>query len=403
MDRLPRGLGGVAHAATCHPHGPMHSLPLSNSPPPSTCCQGHEQGLHPTWSPGGSRDHHISTQGLASPCPESSGPTPLCPFFPSMASPPDSFPSPLCAHRGLSKMVPESPGPHLDCPLPGHAPRARPHPQHTCSRPAGHTLLCAHSPRAARRRCTQALPGPSARESWRPPTWPLATPALPPWSHQPQPHPEWAPPVTDTQACSGHHLMPRPRVPPTFPSAASHFPHHHPGGPLAKCPKFKWILGPPTAHVLHPPARAQLPPWRTLSPCGCAVWPLWKTRLPPEPPWSPSHRFSKTHCLPAKPVLQPSEEGSQRPGWPVSLGLPGDLPSSMAASALTAVQVLSCWQRVPVELPADGRCLLCLGPSCSSGGHAVMSGLGEHHVCPQGSGHAAPPHIPPGNDAAPAP
>ena len=170
--------------------------------------------------------------------------------------------------------------------------------------------------------------------------------------------------------------MPRPRVPPTFPSAASHFPHHHPGAPLAKCPKFKWILGPPTAHVLHPPARAQLPPWRTLSPCGCAVWPLWKTRLPPEPPWSPSHRFSKTHCLPAKPVLQPSEEGSQRPGWPVSLGLPGDLPSSMAASALTAVQVLSCWQRVPVELPADGRCLLCLGPSCSSGGHAVMSGLG---------------------------
>lgn len=211
MDCLPRGLGGVARAAACHPCGPMHSLPLSNSPRPSTCRQGHEQGLHPTWSPGGSRDHHIfSTQGLASPCPESSRPTPLCLFSPSMASPPDSFLSLLCAHRGLSKMVPESLGPHLDCLLPGHAPRPRPHPQHTCFRPASHTLLFAHSPRAARRRCTQARPGPSAWESWCPPTWPLATPASPPWSHQPQPRPEWATPVADTQVCSGHHLVPRP-------------------------------------------------------------------------------------------------------------------------------------------------------------------------------------------------
>lgn len=90
-------------AAGCHPRGPMHSLPPSDSPPPSICHQGHEQGLHPPWSPGGSRDHHVfSTQGLASPCPESSGPTPLCPFSPSVPSPPDSLPSPLCAHRGLS-------------------------------------------------------------------------------------------------------------------------------------------------------------------------------------------------------------------------------------------------------------------------------------------------------------
>ena len=254
MDRLPRGLGGVAHAAACHPHGPMHSLPLSNSPPPSTCCQGHEQGLHPTWSPGGSRDHHISTQGLASPCPESSGPTPLCPFFPSMASPPDSFPSPLCAHRGLSKMVPESPGPHLDCPLPGHAPGHAPIP----STPAPGQLAAPCSVLTP-----PELPGGDALRPFPGP--PLGSPgALPPGPWLPQPcHPG---PTNPSPTLNGHllSLIPRPALattscpahecPPRFPLRPPIFHTITLGAPWQSAPSLSgsWALLLPTSFTRRP-------------------------------------------------------------------------------------------------------------------------------------------------------
>lgn len=181
-----------------------------------------------------------------------------------------------------------------------------------------------------------------------------------------------------------------------------HFPHHHPGAPSAKCPKFKWILGPPTAHILHPPARAQLPPRRTPSTCGCAVWPLWKTRLPPEPLGLPPATSPRHTVCPQSRSSGPRRRTASGQDGLSPSACPGP-PGQRGLICITAVRALPCGPRVPVERPADGRCLLCLGPSCSSGGHAVMSGLGEHCVCPQGSGHAAPPHIPPGSDAAPAP
>lgn len=132
-------------------------------------------------------------------------------------------------------MVPESPGPHLDRPLPGHAPRPRPHPQHPCSGQA--------APRSVV--TPLELPGGDALRPFPGPL--LRSPgALPPGSWLPQPrHPG---PTNPSPALNGHllSLTPRPALATTSCPTHECPPHFPPRPPIF----HTVILGPPWQSAL---------------------------------------------------------------------------------------------------------------------------------------------------------
>lgn len=211
------------------------------------------------------------------------------------------------------------------------------------------------------------FPGPSARESRHPPAWP--------WLPQPR-HPG---PANPTPARSGHlpSLTPRPaqacpaapHAPPPsapeFPSPASHFPHSHPGAPLAECPESKRLLAllPPTSLTRQPPQGTPSARGRTVCPRGRQGFCRSSLAVPPAAP--PRH----IGCPQARPPA---------PGWPASLGPPRDCPPSAALPS----ECCRAGQGVPTALPAGSGCLLSL-VSCSGVGGAATLGLGVALLPPQ--------------------